>query len=774
VKLIIMKRKINIAHVPIILAPLVLFSPVIIAGKALVWGTISTQFIPWWDFAWETLLQGQIPLWNPWVGMGAPLVANYQSAIFYPPYWFLLSIYAIAGIKWMSWGVAIIVAFHLIWSGLGVAKLLEELELGQLPQVVGGLAFSLSGYLVARASFLSINAAAAWLPWILLYSLRMIKGEKRAFWALSVVMAFQLLAGHAQTTWYSILLGGIWVLFLVVTGARVKNWVNNAWLSISRYVLAGLLGAGISAIQLIPTAEYLLQSQRSGEYGFAEAMTYSFWPWRFLTLIVPNLFGNPAAGNYWGYGNFWEDAVYIGLLPFLIAMGVAVRAFLVKTKSDAMNANRSLIIFLSGIVLASFLMALGDNTFIFPLLYKYVPTFGSFQAPTRFTLWAELSLAVLAGIGVSQLEQVEGRRKYWIRLAAAGCVAVIGGAFIGWKFLSHVKTTFFIPIGLAGLFGFGTALLILFQPDRDEEIKFKYWSGLLALLVAVDLIIAGWGLNPGVGIDFYDVAKINENGTRVFITADLEYDLKFNKYFKFESFDPEISWNEMHQDLLPNIPMLSRIEMVNNFDPMVPGRYQTWLDKFNELEIGTQNLMTDLMNIDEIIFASKGVYQNLDLGGVNREAWISDLVEISRSDDKTLDRILVQGSGQTNGVVISFSKSAFESECQSKGSGEAQVYDKSPGHISIGTDLEKSSWLFWSQTWYPGWEAVVDGVQIIEVERANYLFQAVCMPAGEHTVEITYQPRSFIAGGVITVISLFILIAGWIVGNRNINTETHR
>ena len=495
-----MKRLFTKTHLPIIIAPIILFAPIIFAGKALIWGTVSTQFIPWWDFAWDTLLQGQIPLWNPWVGMGAPMVGNYQSAIFYPPYWILLLLYSLLGIKTMSWGVTIVVVFHLIWSGLGVAKLLEEIELSKLAQIVGGLSFSLSGYLVARASFLSINAAVAWLPWILLYSLRLTNKKANSFWALTAVITLQLLAGHAQTTWYSLLLGGIWILFLTLKNYIEKNNRRNAWQSIYKYILACLLSAGISAIQLVPTLEYLIQSQRSGEYGYAEAMTYSFWPWRFLTLIAPNLFGNPAAGNYWGYGNYWEDAVYIGLLPILIATGVVIRAFFDRCEKDTQKSTtskRELIIFLSGIMIVSFLLALGDNTNLFPFLYRHIPTFGIFQAPTRYSLWAEISLAILAGIGIDQLAQVAGRRKYWIRLSAAGCIAVIGGSFIGWKFLTDVKTTFFIPIGLAGIFGLGTALLILFQPGKDQELNYKIWKGILVILISVDLIIAGWGSKPG-------------------------------------------------------------------------------------------------------------------------------------------------------------------------------------------------------------------------------------------------------------------------------------
>ena len=500
-----MKRFSSKFYLIIIIAPLILFAPVILTGKALVWGTVSTQFVPWWDFAWETLLQCRLPLWNPWVGMGAPLVANYQSAIFYPPYWILLIVYGLAGLKWMSWSLTFVVVFHLIWSGLGTAKLLEDLKLGKLAQTVGGLAFSLSGYLVARAGFLSINAAAAWLPWILFFSFRVIRKKKYSVILLSVSMAFQLLAGHAQTTWYSILLGGLWILYWTASNPGENNWARSIWQSISKYAMAVLLAAGISAIQLIPTIEYLLQSQRSGEYGYAEAMTYSFWPWRFLTLFVPDLFGNPSAGNYWGYGNYWEDAVYIGLLPILIALGAVIKVILSNSKKGSPQTKtnrRGLIIFLSGIVFISFMLALGDNTFLFPFLYRNVPTFGFFQAPTRFSLWAELALAVLASIGVEQLTSPTGKRKYWTRLGAAGCIAITGGALLGWIFLPDVNTTFFIPIGLAGLLGLSTGLLILNKPERDQQIKYNTWSGLLILLVAVDLISAGWGLNPGVEKEF--------------------------------------------------------------------------------------------------------------------------------------------------------------------------------------------------------------------------------------------------------------------------------
>ncbi|MCJ7734820.1 MAG: YfhO family protein, partial [Anaerolineales bacterium] len=384
--------KIHNKHlIPIILVPLILFSPLIVSGKALFWGTTSTQFVPWWDFAWETVLKGQLPLWNPWVGMGAPLIANYQSALFYPPYWITLLAYSFGGTQWMAWSISLVVVFHLIWSGIGTAKLLEEMNTGKLGQAIGGLAFSLSGYLVARAGFLSINAAAAWLPWILLYVTRLTIGKKGSFWTLVLVFSFQLLAGHAQTTWYSILLGGIWLIFKLITKSNIVDGLKNNVMCLLQFIAAGILSAGISAVQLIPTIEYLFQSQRAGEYGYVEAMTYSFWPWRFLTLFVPDLFGSPALGNYWGYGNYWEDAVYIGLVPILLALGLIFRVLFGRKKEILSKNNIEVhhtVYFLICITGVSFLFALGKNTGIFPFLYRHIPTFDLFQAPTRFSIWA--------------------------------------------------------------------------------------------------------------------------------------------------------------------------------------------------------------------------------------------------------------------------------------------------------------------------------------------------------------------------------------------------
>ncbi len=66
-----------------------LFFP-LLRGETLFWGLPTLQFYPWRQFAFEQISEGHLPTWNPYLGAGAPLLANYQTAIFYPPNWLWL------------------------------------------------------------------------------------------------------------------------------------------------------------------------------------------------------------------------------------------------------------------------------------------------------------------------------------------------------------------------------------------------------------------------------------------------------------------------------------------------------------------------------------------------------------------------------------------------------------------------------------------------------------------------------------------------------------
>lgn len=764
--------------IPIIIAPILLFSPLIFTGKALFWGTPSLQFVPWWAFAWETLLDGHLPLWNPLVGMGAPLIANYQSALFYPPYWLYFLSYVIGGLGLMAWAQSLLVVLHLIWAGLGMARLTRNLGLSTLAQTVCGLAFSLSGYLVARAWFASINAAVAWLPWVILFTGKAVRsGNKKDRLRLSVVIGLQLLAGHAQTTWYTLVLAALWAGYwrwqVQRTQTNLIKRVINLLLVEVRYGLTVLGGVALSAVQLLPTAVYLMQSQRASAVEMEFALNYSFWPWRLIGLLAPDFFGSPVRGDFWGYGNYWEDALYIGMLPVLLVIGVLVRNLFTRKSgridsqpTKEISNRRSLIWFLFTITGMAFLLALGKNTPIFPWLYRHVPTFDMFQAPTRISIWMVFSLTLLAGLGVDAWRPPRDRGLYWTRLGTAGAFAVTLGAGLAYFGMGDVSPSFIRATALAGLWGLGAGILSLTMPQVERKDRLHLWSSGVILWVMADLIVAGWGLNPGIEIGFYthkaqstpELVSMPGNG-RLYLDPDDEENLKYERFLSFESFDTDIDWREMRSVQLANLNMLEGIPAVNNFDPFVPGRYRIWMDALSDLDDDQLSKALDLMGV--------GVLQIQDpdsefgvrfepRAGSNRIRWVPCAVYLA--DEETVwEQVFDEQYNPQSQIVIEHDDPAQIADC-SNADGQVSLIDENPNQLVIDVDSTTSGWVMISDVWYPGWRAWIDGERT-SVLRADYLFRAVANPSGSRRIVMAYQPVEFYLGAALSIVA-WLVVAG--------------
>src|SRR5579859_3376643 len=218
----------------------------LLLGDVLFWGLSSLQFYPWRQFAVSELQAGRLPLWNPYNGAGAPLLANYQSALLYPPN--LLSFFLIPGPQAMG----LLAVAHLFWAGLGAYLYGRELALPRFACAAGMLAYALNGAVVARLGTQPMVDVAAWLPWLLLAAERILRRPSPSTAALlTVCAALQLLAGHAQWTFYSLLLVAVYVFYrMFVTPVGIVRFRTLALIGGSI-----ALAFGLAAIQLLPTAE---------------------------------------------------------------------------------------------------------------------------------------------------------------------------------------------------------------------------------------------------------------------------------------------------------------------------------------------------------------------------------------------------------------------------------------------------------------------------------------------------------------------------------------
>ena len=123
------------------------------------------QFYPWRELAFTQILHGQLPLWNPYNGLGTPLFANYQSALAYPFTWIIFVFFIFDKLNGLIWGHLFVNILHLSLAGIGILKIGEEKGYSLQASIISALSFSFGGYLLARFGFFSMIWAAAWFPW---------------------------------------------------------------------------------------------------------------------------------------------------------------------------------------------------------------------------------------------------------------------------------------------------------------------------------------------------------------------------------------------------------------------------------------------------------------------------------------------------------------------------------------------------------------------------------------------------------------------------------
>jgi hypothetical protein len=608
----------------------------------------------------------------------------------------------------------------------------------------------------------------------------------------------QLLTGHAQTTWYTLILGSLWVVFFGVfvsrkgskekidaemrrvrSGIENENFANdstkdnlNEKFNIKRLFLitlifgfALLIAVGLAAIQLAPTAEYLMESQRSAAVDFDFAMSYSFWPWRFLTFITPQLYGSPVSGDYWGYANYWEDAIYIGLIPFILALSTM---FKVRISTQTKGViGRAFVGFLFAIILVAFLIALGRNTPLFPWLYDNVPTFDMFQAPTRISILAVFCLTVLAAIGVDSWKRPGARGLYWLRLGAVATLAITIGAilalFVSQSFAWGIKPSFIKATALLGFWGTGLVVLAINAPvsNEDNNINRNWgrWEWAVVLWVAADLIVAGWGLNPAVGLNVYtDPSPTAEeikgmlDGGRLFLPLEEEEHLKFERFLRFDTFQPFESgedWDSLRAAMLPNVTILDGIPSANNFDPLLPGRYVNWIETLGEVDSRTQEHMLNLMGVT--------VVEHIDSGSPNgvkfesrsafpRLRWVACSIE-AQTGEKAFELIKQDQVDLKTEVILEHVGQNAEKTCALNTQADVEIVFIEADTVEVNVSSQSPGYLIMADVWYPGWRAWIDEEET-PVLRANYLFRAVAVPEGEQKVIIAYRSKTFYYGAL--------------------------
>lgn len=373
----------------------------------------ALQFLPWRDYMLEAERAGEVPLWNPYTFLGAPFLANSQSAPLYPLHllWSATPFSAEALLRFSAW-------FHLVVAGVGMFLFVRHLRGPPVGALLAATSFQMSASLVGWIELPSVMMTATWIPWCLWAVLVV---WERGACSLPTMSVFGLmwLAGHAQIAAF----GTMATLLLVVWLMLFERGSGKP----AEVFLGLALGFSLAAPQVLPVLEAGRLGHRASpatEEGWTVYQSQALGVRHLAALVAPSAFGLPhfeAEGNreltsYWlafeePGRHYAELAFYIGpVIPVLALLGLGA---LGRRKRLAFSY-----------VLAAFGVSVALGTFVAKALYFLMPGWSATGSPGRAAILVTVGLCAAAGCAFRGEEQEGKVSPSW--LAVCVLLAALG------------------------------------------------------------------------------------------------------------------------------------------------------------------------------------------------------------------------------------------------------------------------------------------------------------------------------------------------------------
>lgn len=755
-------------------------------------GDLVSFLWPTYAFAARTLRGGHIPLWNPHLYSGAPFAADNQSGLFYPINLLVFFLAPLSSYRTMEW----LVFLHFWLAGAAMYAALRMEGASRPAALAGAIAFMFSDVFVTHVGNLNIVAVSAYLP-LVFALLRRGLARRSAGWCAGagLTLGIAALAGHAQMTLILITAMGLCAAWEWLRAAK-----RQRLRIVGLFALTMLMALAVSAVAVIPALE-LTQYTARARLDYAEASRYSLPPAGLVGLLSPLVFGRGPAG-FWGP---WErvETGYVGVLSVLLA-GVSVlppygfrRGIVAGGDATTYGGRRPDVRGSLGLLFfAGLLIALGQYAPFHYWLYRLVPGFAQLRVPARFILLSDFALAYLAGLGLHRLSTEAFSRGRLLALAGAfaclGTLALPVAYFAVTRAMPDADT----PAHRAGLIwgmvlyasvlAFGTLLLDRIavgrrnRPLESDESRVNPAAGgtesassRLPPVSTGELIPRRTRLPP---------ALAGKSIPLLAVTGVIAADLFFaGANVEMEVNDPTLGFSlPLAAGFLRSQPGPTRIDVATGrwqpdaaamlglddiggiSNPLALARYDAYYWSLGHRGspqydfLGAQFVVADKgsppadATFVPVYDADPNVDIYLNTNAMPRVNLIyrSRLVE---GGDAAFDLVHLPNFDPASEVVIENGPALPEA----KADGERHIYYLEYGaqRLVIQARTFATAYLVFAEAWYPGWRATVDG-RSVPIYRANYAFRAVYLKAGEHRVEMVFDPLSWKIGAAITALTI--------------------
>lgn len=704
--------------------------------------------------AWSLRTYHRLPYWNPFSYCGEPFFGNVQAAMFYPP----TLIAALAGNALFGgvtlWTMELQLIAHVAIAGIGAYVLMRVLRASHVAALAAAIVFSFGSFFASQTQHLGAISAAAWVPWFVAALHRL---EERRNWPSAALAAFPL---------GMMIMPGFPALYLPVFAfgpLLYGYWMWNRqprleWRAHARAVLLllcavslALLLAAVSWLPAYQVGKVSVATDRPAgpalEGLIPEAATSFFWP---------NLF-NQLRGELWRSENPTFLYLYHGIAAVLILLAA------LNWLAGMRRARPFLVA--GGVAL---IWMFGTSFFVSETFYLIFPRFVRRGLYPAFVMaYFSLFFAVLVGMALNGYLEGDRRRLFsprnaWRAAAATGTVALItcaASAFSTPSIAARTTASGASLLGVAVCLGaFAVVLGGHLSPARSVRTHICAW---ICALLFVDLLAVG----SHTRLNTYD----DEEGGVPQAVEQLREKLGPLPIYRIDTSGLPGDWQTR--------TMQWRLPSANGMNPQLLRDVVTYRAPFSSVagrEFTLQSADSPLLDLAGIryVATSQGQLPGLNLvqdgyprifenprafprfflvGAAAPCRDIRDAAEMIDSRQVDPARVAVVLAADLP-ALASVGPAATSQEI-----GGVDVLAYTPNEIRLRVRASRPAILVASETFWPDWQATVDGVDQ-RIVRADGLFRGIRVDAGAHEVRMYIAPRMLYAGAALSGLGLLLAV----------------
>ena len=349
--------------------------------------------------------------WCPHILNGIPVTGEGQSAQIYYPF-NRLAYYFLTTIQNINFNII----FHFFMSAVfcGILGAYLRLSIGSI--IIFSACFSMSGVFLGHHTNVAMASSYPYLPLAFYFFIRWFNtGNLINSLYCGIVCGFNLLTGHPQFFYYSMIFFFVFAVIHLTLGKKIFSLASMK--TFYFFCITVVIAVIISYIQLKATFDFVKTAgERSGSGQEIEFFTYISLNFKYLIMLVfPSAFGSASSNSYMGAGFYWEYSAYCSIFTIIVFF----ISLLQKNKSKLeINIFICVLIF----TLLSVLIATPLSKILI-----FIPGMKMFRVHSRLLYIIVFCLCLNSVLWLEKFRNAEYTISFWQHkfLLLIGCAAVL-------------------------------------------------------------------------------------------------------------------------------------------------------------------------------------------------------------------------------------------------------------------------------------------------------------------------------------------------------------